>query len=91
MRMAKPRGDGGRSPRSHRAAAVSAAGRAAGDLHERIGADVGGRVSISRGVYRVPETFMIHRQGSIAFKQICSVDEKMPDEVVLPLIKRLGK
>jgi cytochrome c biogenesis protein CcmG/thiol:disulfide interchange protein DsbE len=41
-----------------------------GDPYTRTGADLDGRTSIDWGVYGVPETFVIDRQGRIAFKQI---------------------
>ncbi len=34
------------------------------------GPDVGSKISIDYGVYGVPETFFIDREGKIAFKQI---------------------
>jgi len=62
-----------------------------GDPYTRIGADSDGRASIDWGVYGVPETFVIDRQGRIAFKQVGAVDRKVLDETILPLIERLRK
>jgi len=60
-----------------------------GDPYTRTGADLDGRVAIDWGVYGVPETYVIHRQGRIAFKQIGPVNQQILDEAILPLIARL--
>jgi len=60
-----------------------------GDPYTRTGADVSGRVSIDWGVYGVPETFVIDRQGRIAYKQIGPLDRAVLDNTILPLVKRL--
>lgn len=62
-----------------------------GDPYTRTGADLNGRVGIDWGVYGVPETFVIDRQGRIAFKQVGPIDQKILDETILPLIARLRK
>ena len=41
-----------------------------GDPYTRTGADINGRVGIDWGVYGVPETFVITKDGRIAYKQI---------------------
>ena len=48
-----------------------------------------GRVSIDWGVYGVPETFVIDREGRIAYKHIGPVTPKLLDETLRPLIARL--
>lgn len=60
-----------------------------GDPYTRIGADQDGRVGIDWGVYGVPETFVIDRQGMITYKHIGPVTEKDLDEIILPLIRKL--
>ena len=60
-----------------------------GDPYTRTGADLNGRVAIDFGVYGVPETFVIDREGRIAFKQIGPLDREVVDQTILPLIKRL--
>jgi cytochrome c biogenesis protein CcmG/thiol:disulfide interchange protein DsbE len=62
-----------------------------GDPYTRIGADIDGRVAIDWGVTGVPETFVIDRQGRIAYKQIGPIDQTILDEKILPLIERLRK
>jgi cytochrome c biogenesis protein CcmG/thiol:disulfide interchange protein DsbE len=51
--------------------------------------DADGRVGIDYGVYGVPETFVIDKQGVIRFKQIGPVTPEVIDRKLLPLIKRL--
>lgn len=60
-----------------------------GDPYARTGADLDGRVAIDFGVYGVPETFVIDREGRIAFKQIGPITPKVLDETILPLVERL--
>ena len=60
-----------------------------GNPYTRTGADRDGRVAINWGVYGVPETYVIDREGRIAFKQIGPVDERVLRETILPLIARL--
>lgn len=60
-----------------------------GDPYTRTGADIGGRVAIDWGVYGVPETFVIGKDGRIAGKHIGAVTPKVLDETLLPLIARL--
>lgn len=60
-----------------------------GDPYTRTGADLKGRVSIDWGVYGVPETFVIDRQGRIAYKKIGAITQRDLDETILPLIQKL--
>jgi len=60
-----------------------------GDPYTRTGADINGRVAIDWGVYGVPETFVITKDGHIAYKHIGAVTPKVLEETILPLIGRL--
>ena len=60
-----------------------------GDPYTRTGADIDGRVAIDWGVYGVPETFVIDREGRIAYKQIGAVTPKLVEETLRPLVARL--
>jgi len=51
--------------------------------------DADGRVGIDWGVYGVPETFVVDRQGLIRYKQIGPIDEQVLEETIMPLVKRL--
>lgn len=60
-----------------------------GDPYTRTGADISGRVAIEWGVYGVPETFVIDRDGRIAFKHIGAMTPKVFEEKILPVIQEL--
>ena len=51
--------------------------------------DHDGRVGMDYGVYGVPETYVIDKQGIIRYKQIGPVTPKALEEEILPLVKRL--
>ena len=53
--------------------------------------DANGRVGIDFGVYGVPETFVIDKQGVIRFKQIGPVTPEVLQKKILPLIAELQK
>ncbi|MCX7177809.1 MAG: DsbE family thiol:disulfide interchange protein [Proteobacteria bacterium] len=53
--------------------------------------DADGRVGIDYGVYGVPETYLIDKQGVIRFKQIGPVTREVLNEKILPLVKELEK
>lgn len=60
-----------------------------GDPYTRTGADLDGRVAIDWGVYGVPETYVIDRNGCIAYKHIGAVTPQMMDRTLRPLIIQL--
>ncbi|HEU0199496.1 MAG TPA: DsbE family thiol:disulfide interchange protein [Burkholderiaceae bacterium] len=60
-----------------------------GDPYTRTGADLDGKVAIDWGVYGVPETFVIDRQGRIAYKHIGPVTPQVLETKLRPLIARL--
>ena len=60
-----------------------------GDPYTRTGADIAGRVAIDWGVYGVPETFVITKDGRIAYKHIGALTPKVLEDTILPLIRRL--
>jgi len=62
-----------------------------GDPYTRTGADVNGRVGIDWGVYGVPETFVVDREGRIAYKHIGVLTPKALEETILPLLETLRK
>lgn len=51
--------------------------------------DEAGRVGINYGVYGVPETYVIDKQGVIRFKQIGPLDDELVAKTILPLVKEL--
>jgi len=60
-----------------------------GDPYTRTGADLDGRVGIDWGVYGVPETFVVDKQGVIRHKIIGAVTRRIMDEKLLPLVREL--
>ena len=62
-----------------------------GDPYTRTGADRDGRVAIDWGVYGVPETFVIDREGRIAYKVIGPISPAVWNETLLPLIQKLQR
>jgi cytochrome c biogenesis protein CcmG, thiol:disulfide interchange protein DsbE len=53
--------------------------------------DTEGRVGINYGVYKVPETFLIDRDGVIRYKQIGPITSEALRKQILPLVKELSK
>jgi cytochrome c biogenesis protein CcmG/thiol:disulfide interchange protein DsbE len=62
-----------------------------GDPYTRTGADINGRVGIEWGVYGVPETFVIDRDGRIAYKHIGALTQEVLRIKIIPLISELRK
>jgi cytochrome c biogenesis protein CcmG/thiol:disulfide interchange protein DsbE len=62
-----------------------------GDPYTRTGADLTGRVGIDWGVYGVPETFVVDREGRIAYKHIGVLTPRALEETILPLLEALRK
>ncbi len=53
--------------------------------------DADGRIGIDYGVYGVPETYVIDKQGVIQYKQIGPVTPQNLQEKILPLVAELEK
>jgi cytochrome c biogenesis protein CcmG/thiol:disulfide interchange protein DsbE len=60
-----------------------------GDPYTRTGADISGRVGIDWGVYGVPETFVISKDGRIAYKHIGPLSAEALEKKFIPLIETL--
>ena len=60
-----------------------------GDPYARTGADRDGRVAIDWGVYGVPETFVVARNGHIAYKHTGPISPQALSRIILPLIAEL--
>ncbi|GAB4512630.1 MAG: DsbE family thiol:disulfide interchange protein [Sulfuricaulis sp.] len=61
-----------------------------GNPYELSLADNDGRLGIDLGVYGVPETFVIDKQGVIRYKQIGPITPEVWDQKLAPLIKELS-
>jgi cytochrome c biogenesis protein CcmG/thiol:disulfide interchange protein DsbE len=53
--------------------------------------DRDGRVGIDWGVYGVPETFVVDKQGVIRYKQIGPVTVEVLEKKIVPLVRELQK
>jgi cytochrome c biogenesis protein CcmG/thiol:disulfide interchange protein DsbE len=59
-----------------------------GNPFAAIGADANGRASIEWGVYGVPETFLVGRDGRIVYKLIGEITAENLEQVVKPEIEK---
>lgn len=63
--------------------------QAGGDPYVLSVSDMDGRIGIDYGVYGVPETYVIDKQGVIRYKQIGPVSQQSLREKILPLVAEL--
>jgi cytochrome c biogenesis protein CcmG/thiol:disulfide interchange protein DsbE len=59
-----------------------------GNPFAAVGADVNGRASIDWGVYCVPETFVVGRDGRIAYKLVGPISEQNLQAALMPAIEK---
>ncbi len=59
-----------------------------GDPFDAVGGDPNGRAAIEWGVYGVPETFLVGRDGRIAFKHVGPLSEDALRNTLMPEIDR---
>ena len=62
-----------------------------GNPYKAIMTDADGKIGIDYGVYGVPETYVIDKQGIIRYKQIGPITEEAFFSKILPLVKQLQK
>ena len=62
-----------------------------GNPFARIGADRDGRVAIDFGVYGVPETFVVDREGRIRYRHVGPLMARNVEETLLPLLEQLAR
>jgi cytochrome c biogenesis protein CcmG/thiol:disulfide interchange protein DsbE len=60
-----------------------------GNPYHIVAFDEDGRVGIDWGVYGAPETFVVDRKGTIRYKQIGPIDQKVWDETLRPIVDQL--
>jgi cytochrome c biogenesis protein CcmG/thiol:disulfide interchange protein DsbE len=63
----------------------------AGDPYMLSVMDLDGSVGINYGVYGVPETYLIDKEGIIRYKRVGPVTPEILIETILPLIQQLDK
>ena len=51
--------------------------------------DLDGRVGMNWGVYGLPETYLVDRQGVIRFKHAGALTPEVVQQELLPLLQRL--
>jgi cytochrome c biogenesis protein CcmG, thiol:disulfide interchange protein DsbE len=61
-----------------------------GDPYEMSLSDTEGRIGIDLGVYGVPETFVIDKEGVIRMKHIGAVNAEVWSKKLLPMIQKLS-
>jgi cytochrome c biogenesis protein CcmG, thiol:disulfide interchange protein DsbE len=62
-----------------------------GDPYKRIAVDRDGRVAIDFGVYGVPETYVVDKDGRIRYRQVGPLSPADWADKVAPLLKELAK
>jgi cytochrome c biogenesis protein CcmG, thiol:disulfide interchange protein DsbE len=62
-----------------------------GDPYNLSAMDIDGRIGIDYGVYGVPETFLIDKNGVIRHKQIGPITPEALEKTILPLIAKLNQ
>jgi cytochrome c biogenesis protein CcmG, thiol:disulfide interchange protein DsbE len=62
-----------------------------GDPYGKVGLDESGRVGIDFGVYGVPETYVIDKNGRIRLRIVGPLTEETVTNELAPLVKRLGR
>ncbi|MEW6689680.1 MAG: DsbE family thiol:disulfide interchange protein [Pseudomonadota bacterium] len=62
-----------------------------GDPYQLSVVDADGRIGIDYGVYGVPETYLIDREGVIRYKRIGPLTRPIVEEKLLPLARTLQK
>ena len=62
-----------------------------GNPYKAIAFDEEGRQGIEFGLYGIPETFIIDKEGKIRFRHAGPLDSKIIQEEILPLLKDLQK
>ncbi len=63
--------------------------KAAGDPYNLVVSDIDGSVGFNFGVYGVPETYVIDKQGIIRYKLIGPVTPQNLQKTILPMVARL--
>jgi len=59
-----------------------------GNPYDSVGVDAKGRAAIDWGVYGVPETFLVGRDGRIAYKHVGPFTEQSVREDLMPAIEK---
>lgn len=61
-----------------------------GNPYSVIGNDSSGEVAMDFGVYGTPETFIIDKNGTIVYRHVGVIDQRVWETELLPVIQQLG-
>jgi len=59
-----------------------------GNPYSAVGVDPAGQTALNWGVYGVPETFVVGRDGTILFKHVGPLSEEVVQRDLMPIIER---
>lgn len=59
-----------------------------GNPYDEIGADLSGRAGIDWGIYGVPETYIIDKNGAITHKHVGPLDGQVIEQELMPIIEK---
>ncbi|MFK5979382.1 MAG: DsbE family thiol:disulfide interchange protein [Rhizobiaceae bacterium] len=59
-----------------------------GNPYERVGVDPNGKVSIDWGVYGIPETFIVGKNGAILHKHVGPLSPEILKTTFMPMVER---
>lgn len=62
-----------------------------GNPYKKVAFDTDSRVAIDFGVYGVPETYVIDKDGIIRYKKVGAISRELLDSTILPMVKDLKK
>ncbi len=62
-----------------------------GDPYQKIGLDLDGRTAIDFGVYGVPETYILDRDGRIRYRYAGPLTDEVLKAEILPRLEALGR
>jgi cytochrome c biogenesis protein CcmG/thiol:disulfide interchange protein DsbE len=62
-----------------------------GDPYAKIGVDRDGRTAIDFGVYGVPETYVVDREGKIRYRHVGPLTPEVWRDTIAPLMARLSQ
>jgi cytochrome c biogenesis protein CcmG, thiol:disulfide interchange protein DsbE len=65
--------------------------RTYGNPYAVVGQDRDGRIGIDYGVYGVPETYVIDRDGVIRYKQVGAISAELLERTIVPLLTELNR
>ena len=61
-----------------------------GDPYHRVARDADGRTAINFGLYGVPETYVVDRQGIVRLRYAGGITQAAAEATILPLVRRLA-